>query len=210
MNTAAAHPGLATVERRAPGFQVAARSAIAILPAAVVAHDPKTNRWIQTGPACLKKILAEFDKAMLDPLATGILVDFDHDTRQAAGWIESLEIRPDAMWATVAWTALGLAAIQGGLYRRISPGCQVDAVFGSERLPTEHQGIEHVLRWQPSLLQHVSLTNDPLFTTLPPIEPPAVEAPLPAAPRDALTSFLESVPASVAREITLTFRRPAP
>src|SRR5262249_23299598 len=55
-----------------------------------------------------------------------ILVDYNHDSLQggsseAAGWISSLELRDDGLYAQISWTDRGRASVDGGEYRYLSP-----------------------------------------------------------------------------------------
>ena len=56
-----------------------------------------------------------------------LLVDFDHgslslgSSSRAAGWIEQLAARPDGLYAQARWTSEGRAALEGGVFRYISP-----------------------------------------------------------------------------------------
>ena len=93
----------------------------------------------------------------------GLLVDFDHLSGEAAGWVAEVEQRPEGMFGRVIWTDLGQRAIECGRYRYISP------TFGDclELEPT---------RIQPLHLLSVSLTNVPAVMRLPisrPVEGPA-------------------------------------
>ena len=73
------------------------------------------------------RIAADFNGRKSDTNFPGVLVDFDHfslDTEkssEAAGWISDLESRDTGLWARVRWSDAGLAAVQGGRFRLMSP-----------------------------------------------------------------------------------------
>ena len=68
------------------------------------------------------------------------MVDYEHQTMNAAengkpapaaGWIESLEMEPDGLYATVKWTDAARAFIQADEYRYISPVFTFDPETGA-------------------------------------------------------------------------------
>jgi phage I-like protein len=77
--------------------------------------------------AACDAISAEFDDRKADANFPGILVDFDHfsldigQSSEAVGWITDLEARDTGLWARVRWSDAGLAAVQGGRFRLMSP-----------------------------------------------------------------------------------------
>jgi hypothetical protein len=102
-------------------------------------------------------ITAEFDARRADANFPGVLVDFDHfslDTGQsseAAGWINELESRDTGLWARVRWSDAGLAAVQGGRFRLMSP------VFPP---PSQCEDLGGG-KIRPRTLVSVALTNEP-------------------------------------------------
>jgi hypothetical protein len=84
-------------------------------------------------------------------------VDFDHfslDTdksSEAAGWITELESRDTGLWARVRWSDAGLAAVQGGRFRLMSP------VFPPPSACEDLGGG----KIRPHVLVSVALTNEP-------------------------------------------------
>jgi phage I-like protein len=87
----------------------------------------------------------------------GVLpVDFAHgmdgqgtgDTR-AAGWITALDVEGDRIMATVEWTPVGTEALQGRIYRFISPTFTVPEEGG-----------------EAGLILRAGLTNNPAFREL--------------------------------------------
>lgn len=71
---------------------------------------------------------------------TPLVVDYEHQTMNAAengkpapaaGWIESLEMEPDGLYATVKWTDAARAFIQADEYRYISPVFTFDPETGA-------------------------------------------------------------------------------
>jgi hypothetical protein len=133
-----------------------------------------TDGWVQVTPcgefphvgagvtqvidreAC-DRIAAEFNSRKADSNFPGVLVDFDHfslDTGQsseAAGWITELESRDTGLWARVRWSDAGLAAVQGGRFRLMSP------VFPP---PSQCEDLGGG-RIRPRALGSVALTNEP-------------------------------------------------
>ena len=103
------------------------------------------------------RIAAEFNSRKADSNFPGVLVDFDHfslDTGQsseAAGWITELESRDTGLWARVRWSDAGLAAVQGGRFRLMSP------VFPP---PSQCEDLGGG-RIRPRALVSVALTNEP-------------------------------------------------
>lgn len=92
------------------------------------------------------------------------LVDYEHQSiaenetsdTSAAGWIDRVAARDDGLYGHVRWSAKGLADVQGGNYRHLSP------VFGD--LQDLGSG-----RMRPRRLLGASLTNKPNFKTLQPV-----------------------------------------
>lgn len=107
--------------------------------------------------AACDAIAAEFDARRADANFPGVLVDFDHfslDTGQsseAAGWINELESRDTGLWARVRWSDAGLAAVQGGRFRLMSP------VFPP---PSQCEDLGGG-KIRPRTLVSVALTNEP-------------------------------------------------
>ena len=102
-------------------------------------------------------IAADFNGRKSDANFPGVLVDFDHfslDTEkssEAAGWISELESRDTGLWARVRWSDAGLAAVQGGRFRLMSP------VFPPPSACEDLGGG----RIRPLALVSVALTNEP-------------------------------------------------
>ncbi len=100
---------------------------------------------------------ADFNARKSDANFPGVLVDFDHfslDTGQssaAAGWIAELESRDTGLWARVRWSDAGLAAVQGGRFRLMSP------VFPPPSMCEDLGGG----KIRPRALVSVALTNEP-------------------------------------------------
>jgi len=133
-----------------------------------------TDGWVQVTPcgefphagagvvqvidreAC-DRIAADFNGRKSDSNFPGVLVDFDHfslDTAQsseAAGWITELESRDTGLWARVRWSDAGLAAVQGGRFRLMSP------VFPP---PSQCEDLGGG-KIRPVVLVSVALTNEP-------------------------------------------------
>src|SRR5690606_25314766 len=47
-------------------------------------------------------------------------VDYDHEVREAAGWIKSLSIRNDELWAEIDWTPAGKKSVEEKEFRYTS------------------------------------------------------------------------------------------
>jgi hypothetical protein len=107
--------------------------------------------------AACDRIAADFNARKSDANFPGVLVDFDHfslDTGQsseAAGWITELESRNTGLWARVRWSDAGLAAVQGGRFRLMSP------VFPPPSACEDLGGG----KIRPCSLVSVALTNEP-------------------------------------------------
>ena len=107
--------------------------------------------------AACDAIAADFNARKADANFPGVLVDFDHfslDTAQsseASGWITELESRDTGLWARVRWSDAGLAAVQGGRFRLMSP------VFPPPS-QCEDLGCGKI---RPRALVSVALTNEP-------------------------------------------------
>ena len=103
------------------------------------------------------RIAADFDGRKSEANFPGVLVDFDHfslDTEkssEAAGWISDLESRDTGLWARVRWSDAGLAAVQGGRFRLVSP------VFPAPDACEDLGGG----KIRPVKLVSVALTNEP-------------------------------------------------
>ena len=103
------------------------------------------------------RIAADFNGRKSDANYPGVLVDFDHfslDTEkssEAAGWISDLESRDTGLWARVRWSDAGLAAVQGGRFRLMSP------VFHPPSACEDLGGG----RIRPAKLVSIALTNEP-------------------------------------------------
>ena len=107
--------------------------------------------------AACDRIAAEFNSRKSDTNFPGVLIDFDHfslDTAQsneAAGWITELESRDTGLWVRVRWSDAGLAAVQGGRFRLMSP------VFPP---PSQCEDLGGG-KIRPRALVSVALTNEP-------------------------------------------------
>ena len=107
--------------------------------------------------AACDAMAVEFNVRKANANFPGVLVDFDHfslDTGQsseAAGWITELESRDTGLWARVRWSDAGLAAVQGGRFRLMSP------VFPP---PSQCEDLGGG-KIRPRALVSVALTNEP-------------------------------------------------
>ena len=103
------------------------------------------------------RIAANFNGRKADANFPGVLVDFDHfslntaQSSEAAGWITGLESRDTGLWARVRWSDAGLAAVQGGRFRLMSP------VFPPPSACEDLGGG----KIRPRALVSVALTNEP-------------------------------------------------
>ncbi|WP_425092000.1 phage protease [Tropicimonas sp. S265A] len=107
-------------------------SEIEIMPVGEVRHSGEKKPFFVSDPEAL--IRASFQD--LPNGMSELAIDFDHSsdkpdvnkTRQstrAAGWISKMEVRDGKVIATVDWTPVGRAAVEGREYRSISPVFQV-------------------------------------------------------------------------------------
>jgi len=138
------------------GFVIAGDGWVQVTPCGEFPHSGAGVTQVVDREAC-DRIAAEFNGRKADPNFPGVLVDFDHfslDTdksSEAAGWITELEARVTGLWARVRWSDSGLAAVQGGRFRLVSPVFPApDACedLGSGRI-------------RPVKLVSVALTNEP-------------------------------------------------
>lgn len=138
------------------GFVIAGDGWVQLTPCGEFPHSGAGVTQVVDREAC-DRIAAEFVGRKADTNFPGVLVDFDHfslDTdksSEAAGWITELEARDTGLWARVRWSDSGLAAVQGGRFRLVSPVFPApDACedLGSGRI-------------RPVKLVSVALTNEP-------------------------------------------------
>lgn len=87
------------------------------------------GRFLRVTETGLKKMLATWETHK-----TELVVDYEHNSlnpfaaeNPAAGWVESLEIREDGVYAQVRWTARAKGMIEAREYRYISPVVGLDA-----------------------------------------------------------------------------------
>jgi phage I-like protein len=82
------------------------------------------------GPWTLSDPEGFIDRTLEYCSGTDVVVDYEHQTERseangqpapAAGWVKEYEVRPDGVWAKIAWTPRGAAMIRNGEYRYISP-----------------------------------------------------------------------------------------
>lgn len=113
----------------------------------------------------LVEMVSNFDRGVGMPggAGTGLPIDYGHEEwAQAAGWMKSLELIGDTLYAHVEWSTSGLAALQGKEYKCISPsfwpGC-----LGQWQDP-ENPDIT-----ASNVLVGAGLTNIPFFKGLTPI-----------------------------------------
>ena len=100
------------------------------------------DEWCHDAPTCTflaSDLVQVFDRAACAAMGNrfqaeakaenfaGVLVDFDHFScatetpSRAAGWVSALRNDSQGLWARVRWTDEGLAALNGGRYRFMSP-----------------------------------------------------------------------------------------
>lgn len=88
----------------------------------------------------------------------GVPIDVDHDGKAAAGWIQSLRVADDGLWAQVEWTKLGKDLLDGKVYKFFSPE------FNPEYTDPENKDVK-----LKNVLIAGSLVNRPLFKELKPV-----------------------------------------
>jgi phage I-like protein len=94
-----------------------------------------------------------------------LLVDQDHFSdntekpSQAFGWIQNLQNRADGLWAQIAWTPDGAAAVKNKTYRFLSP---VWNLADCEQLGNR--------RIRPTRLDKVAVTNEPNIKGMAPLK----------------------------------------
>ena len=141
-------------------FELAADGWVQLTPCGEYPHRGAGVTQVIDRKAC-DAMVADFDGRKADENFPGVLVDFDHfslDTdkpSEAAGWVTDLEARDDGLWARVRWSDSGLAAVQGGRFRLVSP------VFPAPDACEDLGGG----RIRPLALVSVALTNEPNMGT---------------------------------------------
>jgi phage I-like protein len=88
----------------------------------------------------------------------GVPIDVDHDGKAAAGWINSLKVKEDGLYAAVEWTPLGAKLLGEKQYRFFSPE------FNPEYVDPENKHLQI-----DNVLIAGSLVNRPLFKELQPL-----------------------------------------
>ena len=92
------------------------------------------------GPFRLDDPATVIDSTIAMQMNAGLPIDYDHATdfgapegrpAPAAGWIRELEVRGDAVWGRVEWTARAASSIVAREYRYVSPVFQFDPKDGS-------------------------------------------------------------------------------
>lgn len=102
----------------------------------------------------LEEMKSNFDKGY----RAGVPIDVDHDGGKAAGWIQSLRVADDGLWAQVEWSALGEELLNGKVYKFFSPE------FNPEYTDPANKDLK-----LNNVLIAGSLVNRPLFKELKPI-----------------------------------------
>lgn len=101
---------------------------------------PGTLKGVKVNAWKLDAALAAAVIARWQQRETPLVVDYEHQTihatengkpAPAAGWIESLEVGADGLYATVKWTDAARAFIQADEYRYISPVFTFDPKTGA-------------------------------------------------------------------------------
>lgn len=101
---------------------------------------PGTLKGVKVKAWTITPIIAAAVVARWQARETPLVVDYEHQTMNAvengkpapaAGWIESLEVEPDGLYATVKWTEAARAFIKADEYRYISPVFTFDPKTGA-------------------------------------------------------------------------------
>lgn len=101
---------------------------------------PGTLKGVKAKAWTITPVIAAAMIARWQARETPLVVDYEHQTMNAAengkpapaaGWIESLEMEPDGLYATVKWTDAARAFIRADEYRYISPVFSFDPVTGA-------------------------------------------------------------------------------
>lgn len=101
---------------------------------------PGTLKGVRARAWTLDAVLAAALVARWQRRETPLVVDYEHQTihatengkpAPAAGWIESLEVAADGLYATVRWTDAARAFIKADEYRYISPVFTFDPETGA-------------------------------------------------------------------------------
>jgi hypothetical protein len=93
----------------------------------------------------------------------GIMIDYDHESEVAGGWIKGMKVEGDTLWADpVVWSSQGTADLEGKNYKYISPEFYPKSRGG---WPDPEQYDVYI----PNVIAAASLVNRPLFKGLDPI-----------------------------------------
>lgn len=101
---------------------------------------PATLKGVKAKAWTITPIIAAAVVARWQARETPLVVDYEHQTihatengkpAPAAGWIESLEVGTDGLYATVKWTDAARAFIKADEYRYISPVFSFDPETGA-------------------------------------------------------------------------------
>ncbi len=105
--------------------------------------------------AFLEKIKDRFDRGIL---GREVPVNLEHQygAEGAAGWLKSLEIRPEGLFGLIEWTDLGKSVLQNKRFRYLS--VELSTVYD----PTTGN-------YRESVLTGIALTNRPFFKGLRPL-----------------------------------------
>jgi phage I-like protein len=120
---------------------------------------PETGAIQILDPVAASAIINRFQKDAAVPSFPGILIDYEHFSYDrdkpstAAGWITELANRDDGIWGKIRWSERGLADVQTGAYRFLSPvWLSRDTVRLDNTAPP---------RLRPLRLDSAGLTNSP-------------------------------------------------
>lgn len=115
--------------------------------------------------ADLLEFKSNFDKGVGMPggQGFGLPIDFAHEEwGKAAGWIKSLEVDGEVMYAAVEWSGAGIEALKNGEFKCISPS------FYPSCLGSWHDPEDWSVTAQ-NVLVGAGLTNIPFFKDLKPL-----------------------------------------
>ena len=162
-----------------PHFTLPADGLYHLVPIGEFPHRPSGVAQVIDETACAAMV-RHFAEEARQPEFAGLLMDFDHFSHdpqkpsEAAGWVTRLEARPDGVWGEIRWSDTGLAAVQGGRYRFVSP------VFDRADMQEVEPSISPIRPFADSLsrplrplrplrLARLALTNDPNLHGLTPL-----------------------------------------
>ena len=117
-NKSSEHPWCDIEEILQPALKLAiTKKKYLVIPKGIFSH-PQYGKLDFTEPY-LQELQANFNNKVLGN--TRPFIDVDHDEGQSAGWVNSLLMESDGLYAEIEWTDYGMGLIKSLSYRYFSP-----------------------------------------------------------------------------------------